>query len=99
MAQTLIKNIRNARKMFKLHKCMDSARSFHKGLRDFSSKRLGSAFKSLITRQKLSEHTVTFQNLFYLISKFASTLFYMLDNTNLLLMAIFGPHHPHRRII
>ena len=78
---------------------MDSFRSFQKGFRDFSFRRLRYALKSLVKLEKLSEHIVTFQNLFYLISKFTSTLFYMLDNTNLLFMAIFGPHHPHRQVI
>ena len=44
-------------------------------------------------RRKFSdqnERVSVFENLFLLISKFASTLYYLLDNTNLLLNAVFG---------
>lgn len=40
-----------------------------------------------------------FENLFRLINKFASTLYYLLDNTNLLLQAISGPKHKHKKTL
>lgn len=47
----------------------------------------------------MGEHISVFENLFYLISKLSSTLYYLLDNTNLMLQAAFGPYHPHKQVI
>ena len=97
MAATVAKRIRNARKMFKLLKFMDAGRSFMKGIPEFSLPKLIEANKAVIFNQtKTKEHIGAFQNLFFLISKAATTLYYLLDNTNLLLQAIFGRHHAHR---
>ena len=100
MANKIAKRIRNARKMFKLLKFVDAYRSFQKGVPEFSFSKLGSASKSLfIKRQVTQEHIATFENLFFLINKFSQTLYYLLDNTNLMLQAIFGPKHAYRSII
>lgn len=87
--------------MFKLLKFIDEYKQFQKGFRDFSLRQLSQATKSLILRREFSdrERVSVFENLFLLISKFSSTLYYLLDNTNLLLNAIFGRKHKHKKVI
>jgi len=53
---------------------------------EFSFAKLGGATKSLLQRKPVTqEHNKSFENFFFLISKFAQTLYYLLDNTNLML--------------
>ena len=85
--------------MFKLLKFIDEYKTFQKGFKDFSVSKLTAASKSLVMRQDMAEHYSVFENLFLLVSKFSSTLYYMLDNLNLLLQALFGSKHPHKKVI
>ena len=52
--------------------------------------------RSLIFRVECKDKYSVFENLFLLISKFSSGLYYLLDNTNLLLMGIYGRSHAYK---
>ena len=71
MANKIAKRIRNARKMFKLLKFVDSYRAFKKGVPEFSFSKLSEASKSVFQRNVTQEHISTFENLFFLINKFS----------------------------
>ena len=85
--------------MFKLLKFIDEYKTFQRHSVDFSLAKLGQATKAMVRRQDMAEHLSVFENLFLLTSKFSSTIFFILDNTNLLLESAFGRHHPHKRVI
>ena len=68
--------------MFKLLKFIDEYRAFQKGYSKFSLSKLKSGCSTLWKDRSKTPHEV-FENLFLLISKFAATIYYMLDNSNL----------------
>jgi len=82
--------------MFKILKFINEFQDFQKRLHEFSLSRLVDASRCLVLQRNLSDNISVFENLLFLISKLASTFYYLLDNTNLMLQSVFGSHHPHK---
>lgn len=85
--------------MFKLLKFIDEYKTFQKGYTQFSLIKLDLAVRSLLRRQVQPQHLRVFENLFHIIGKFSSTMYYLLDNSNLVLDTCLGKHHHHKELI
>jgi len=85
--------------MFKLLKFIDEYKTFQKGYAFFPLAKLDQAMKDLVIRQSVAGSHSVFENLFQLITKFSATLYYLLDNTVLLVTVLYGKNIKYKNAI